>query len=63
MGIASSLEHLLQRQNVRAKGPFLGLAGSSPSWSLQGGLPTASHERCYLVTALSLGELWSPKTG
>lgn len=53
VGIASSSEHLLQRWNVRAEGQFLSPLGSSPSWSLQGRLPTASHECCYLVTALS----------
>lgn len=53
MVMASSLERLLQRQNVRAEDLFLGPVGSSPSWSQQGSVPTAYHKRCYLVTALS----------
>lgn len=53
MGTASSSEHPIQRQNVRAEDLFLGMVGSSQSWSLQGSLPTAYHKRCYLVTALS----------
>lgn len=53
MVMASSSGRLLQRQNVRAEDLCLGPVGSSPSWSLQGSLPTAYH-----TLLLGHGSLW-----